>query len=720
MGLLMLAVASGGRAATPAPVPLARATPDLIQWSGVAPVTATATELSFQFNGGTSSSAQLALKPNTNYRFAGDLVVSPPGGVDLRIADASTTYVAILGLLPAPFERGFTTGASGSVTLSASVQVSGAAFTTIQGFVIEEVVAVPSVSPPVAVPPPVQPVELPPTQTIDTMAPWYARLAAADRAPGAVYALSGTIPRGLRINAKTGYLRWTPDHTQVGVHAFSVLRDGAAIKSCTLTVVLAGSAPTTNAYYMVPGGTGTGTFASPAGDLQTVSKKLKAGDTLYLRGGLYRNAEWGDPFAGRTKSSLALLSGLTGAVGSPITIRNFGNEYVTLQSDALVIAAKDLRYVDFEGIEFKGTTSNIDRDKAVSLWWKVNEETLETSGTGIAMNSCQHVNIRRCVVTDMTDSGLSNNYGEYIFVEDSIIAACARWAVGGVHGWSNSKPGTGIDQNRTDLKIAARRNLIVGSQQCIPSRVPAKGFADMAFDEGKGLHSQAQDSISAQGGVMFGRWEMTDNLLVYGGSAGASTNGTGDIVIARNSFYRNVQASDGAELSISPAPAGTPSAAFAPAQVENNLFHALPGKQSILKFGSDKTTGIGVNYIVNGGHAQDADYIANTPAESVAAVFVDPANNDFRKHPSIPAGNGCPDDVIANLLQMAEEFGVDLAKAPIDVDDAYKQATIQAIIDSWPAPESLPAAFGPNFELHVGDHHYTYATRAAYPGDPGP
>jgi hypothetical protein len=332
------------------------------------------------------------------------------------------------------------------------------------------------------------------------------------------------------------------------------------------------------------------------------------------------------------------------------------------------------------------------------------------------------MNVSKCIIIHWPGSGITHNYGEYIFVEDCAIAHNARWSTGGVHGWNNSKPGTGKKENVNDLKMAARRNLVVASQQCIPSRVTAKGFADLTLDEGGGLHSQAQPVVTADGGVVFGHWQMTDNLVILCGKSGANANATGDLKIERNSFYQNAQNTSSSDIHLSPAKKGEAPYGMSQPVVKNNLVHSLPTAKSINKIGDPalRYEGIGLNYIASGGDPGNADYVINTAIEEVPQVFQDPANFNFKRHSSIPAGQGVDDAIVDWLMQRAEEFDVKLEKCPIITDEAYMAKVKQDIFDSWPVPGVIPSDFGTAFELHdpVTGFEYTYATKHLYPGDP--
>lgn len=465
----------------------------------------------------------------------------------------------------------------------------------------------------------------------------------------------------------------------------------------------------------------TDIILTPADDIQQKAKLAKPGDRILLKAGVYRNSDWGKPFTNRTKGSLALIS-LKGTPTAPITIRPYESDRVTIESDVTAFALKNCEWLNIEDIEFKGCTNSIKFEEAIALWWLTDCRLWQTSANGISINTCFNINIRNCVIHQWPGSGINHNYGEYIVVEDCIIGHCARWSVGGVHAFANSKPGSGLRTNENDVKMASRRNLIIDAQQCIPSRVTAKGFADLGLDEGAGLHSQAQSSVAPDGGVVFGKWEITNNLVMFCGKSAINANGTGNLLIERNSLYQNVQNTVAADILVSPPKETDITASMPVPVVKNNLIHSLPTARSLHRFGDEtqRYLGFGANYLTEG-VPMNADFVANTEAIEVAAVFQDPAANDFRKHPSIPDGFGAPDAIVQALVAKAQSYGISLSPCPVRTDGDYLAIVKQKIFDSWPDPATIPE-FGAGFVLKdpVTLYEYSYGDRLKYPNNPKP
>jgi hypothetical protein len=226
------------------------------------------------------------------------------------------------------------------------------------------------------------------------------------------------------------------------------------------------------------------------------------------------------------------------------------------------------------------------------------------------------------------------------------------------------------------------------------------------------------------GGVVFGFWQILDNLVLFCGKSAINTNATGNITIERNSCYQNAQNTSSSDIHLSPAKQGEASYGMEQPIVKNNLIHSLPTAKSINRIGdpSIRFVNIGKNYIAAGGDPGNAEYVTNTDVEEVPQVFQDPQNFNFKRNSSIPDGFGVNDAIVDWLMQRAEEFDVKLEPCPIKTDAAYMAKVKQDIIDSWPAPGVISAEFGSNFELHdpVTNFEYIYSTKHLYPANPQP
>jgi hypothetical protein len=147
------------------------------------------------------------------------------------------------------------------------------------------------------------------------------------------------------------------------------------------------------------------------------------------------------------------------------------------------------------------------------------------------------------------------------------------------------------------------------------------------------------------------------------------------------------------------------------------LNHSLPSGRAINRIGDQarKYVGVELNYVV-AGNPNNADYVTNTLIKEKPAVFRDPANGDFTRHPDIAAGNGADDATVQSLIQKAADYAIALTPCPIKTDAAYMATLRQKIFDTWPDPVAIPE-FGVGFVLRDTEHggDYVYGDRGSYP-----
>lgn len=507
-------------------------------------------------------------------------------------------------------------------------------------------------------------------------------------------------PEGMVIQPRSGYLHWTPAPGQEGTYPVIVDRDdGSYSQQDPLRFeVAAGSGAAAPGIYVSTGGSDAnpGTPASPLLTLQEAADRAVAGDTIYLRGGRYFNAEYGSSFEARRYNSLVRIT-RSGTVGDWITIRPYGNEYAQLISDVNGIALTGTRYWRLQGLEIAGTNRSLSRDISLSLWWVDTGAESRILGRGVAMNGSYDIEIRDCVIHDFPGAGLSNNGGAYITLADSIVYDNAWWSTSGTHGFANSQPVTQDDADTTSVKLAMQRNLVFGNQSSMISHVFAKKLVKLTIDEGNGLHMQNN------GNGFVGRFLAEDNLSLFNGKAGLGLNTVDGGIIRNNAFYQNAQAVPGAgELLLQTSSS---------ASVVDNLFHAQTFRETISD-SSKAYAGFGSNFAV-----PSADS-ASLPASiaQVPQVFADAAAGDFHRAASIPEGNGPDPSVIDSLEARRVEYGLEPAPAPTVVDEAYLRDLRATILSSWPAPkagDSIPD----DLVLQDPDSGfcYDYGSRGNYP-----
>lgn len=518
-------------------------------------------------------------------------------------------------------------------------------------------------------------------------------LAAATR-----FSLAGA-PEGMAVLPRSGFLHWTPDDSQTGSIAATLVRvAGAVSDSDPYSFAVPGALPPPAGIYVSPQGrdNGAGTLADPLLTLQKAADLVQPGGTIYLRGGRYFNQGYGSDFANRPRDNFARITA-SGTANAWITLRPYGNEYVTLVSDVNGIVFKDANFWRVQGLELEGTAQSLTTADSLALWWNTTALANKVGGRGIALNDSSNIALSNLVLHDFNGAGVSNNGGAYITLADSVIYNNGWWTTAGTHGFANSKPVSDED-NPSAFKITMQRNLLFGNQSSMISHVFEKGLVKLEIDEGNGLHMQNTEHD------FFGRFLVEHNLSVLNGKAGLGLNTVDHGVIRNNSFYANAQAVDNAaELTLQDSSSDA---------IAMNLFHALPARRTI-KDSNDSYAGVGSNYAVPsfGSNELPATVIA------AAAVFANPSGGDFRAAPGIPAGYGAAPAALATFAARWTEYGVPPAAAPTVVDENYHQMLRAQIFASWPA-----SAPGVPANLILEDPHtgycYRYQDRNDYPGPP--
>jgi Right handed beta helix region len=519
-------------------------------------------------------------------------------------------------------------------------------------------------------------------------------------APATQFELQGA-PEGMAVQPRSGFLHWTPDPEQIGTTLVTIRRTaGSVTRSDPQSFLVPAALPVPAGIYVSPQGrdNGAGTLADPYQTLQRAADRVQPGGTIYLRGGRYFNQGYGTDFANRPRDNFARIT-TSGTANAWITLRPYGNEYVTLVSDVNGIVFKDANYWRVQGLELEGTARQLGTADSLALWWNTTDLVNKISGRGIALNSSSNFELSNLVVHDFNGAGISNNGGAYITLSDSVIYNNGWWTTAGTHGFANSKPVS--DRGNTGaFKITMQRNLLFGNQSSMISHVFDKGLVKLEIDEGNGLHMQNTEED------FFGRFLVEHNLSVLNGKAGLGLNTVDHGVIRNNSFYANAQAVDNAaELTLQDSSADS---------IAMNLFHALPQRRTI-KDSQDSFVGVGSNYAVPSFGSGEL------PASvlQVAAVFANPSGGDFHAAPGIPPGYGAAPAALAMFAARAAEFGVAPAAAPTVIDENYHLGLRAQIFATWPAP--VPGDGIPD-DLILEDPRsgfcYRYQDRNDYPGPP--
>ncbi len=499
-------------------------------------------------------------------------------------------------------------------------------------------------------------------------------------------------PRGFSIQPKTGIIHWTPTTNQVGQHYLGVTaRGGGDSTQWTVDINVADGAEDAAGIYVAPDGddTAAGTATAPYKTIRKAADSAVKGDTIYLRGGVYYNEEYGTAFENRRYGSMARIT-TSGTGPKPITLRPYGNEYVKLVSDVTGLQFKNAQHWVVEHLELEGTAQTLSLSDTMGLWWA--DDSKKITGRGISTNSSQHITIRNNVIHDFAGAGVANNGSDMITVENNVIYNTSWWSTAGTHGVANSylttAPG---NEGKEGLKMIG--NLVFGNQSRVISHVFSKGFVTLAIDEGNGLHAQNNSR------TYFGKARIENNLMLFNGKAGFGINTMDEVKVKNNSFYQNAQVVNTGELAVQ---SSTPTA------ITGNLFHPLSHRKTVKDSSKDYSR-------MNGNASTSGIDSAEMPESTLySAVFRDPEALDFSPADSISADMGVPTTELQRMFAKVDEYGITVEAPDLEsIDETYLTTMKQAIFDSWPEAYD-------HIKLKDSDtdYEYSYSQRCSYPNEP--
>lgn len=449
-----------------------------------------------------------------------------------------------------------------------------------------------------------------------------------------------------------------------------------------LILLVAGLVQAQTSWYVSTTGVnaaGNGSFASPFRTITYASPFLTAGDTLFVRGGTYYNANYGNGDYWKQEQT-ARISGRNGAPGQYIVIMPYNNEQVILKCDGqFALQVQSSSYVKVQGFEVYGETENIALSLALDYQFafRRNANTPATlieyrvpPGTttfqtgledlspytiyrpfyffthGIVVQGSDHVEVTNNLVHHMPGEGIRFAGSDYVTASDNIVYNNARRSSTGVHGISCYTLQS-IDLN-DNVKVLFARNLVYDNYCEMASWSEQKTEFNPAIDEGKGLTVQRTYTAN---GWLHGRIRFENNVAYGNGLSGIHVNSGDRIDIVNNTLYQNNRYGTGNNLGISLQNADD-------ATVYNNIVVSDLSWGGYTISQSSATTNVTVaNNLVNGGLHPDIDALdANTIFGS--PLFVNSAANNFSLSAASPAINTAhkpvaPDNDFEGMLRDA-------------------------------------------------------------------
>jgi hypothetical protein len=500
-------------------------------------------------------------------------------------------------------------------------------------------------------------------------------------------------PTGMVVQAGSGVIQWTPSTAQVGAYKLTVVVSNSSLSNQdTIDLnVVAGAADPAGIYVSSAGDDANpGTATLPFKTIQRAVTNLIPGTTVFVRGGEYRNADFGTDFATRSTNGVAKITA-SGDAQHWNTLRAFGNEFVHLKSDQNGITLNNVNYWIVDGLEVSGNTQSLTLEDAMQLWWSTDNSRID--GRGIVSNLSQHIVIKNCVIHDFSGAGINDTNSDFMSIENNVVYNNAWWSTSGVQGVANSGLLT-TDASTANLeKIVLRGNLVFGNQSLIISHVFSKGFVTLAIDEGNGLHLQ-NNQKTYQGKAL-----VENNLMLYNGKAGLGLNTIDGVTVRNNSFYQNSRVGDAGELILQLSTAS---------RVENNLFMPRPDRRTIQDPSNAYT-----NVLANATQASSLDSKLPASVMRLGQVFQNPQTLDFRPATGVPDGMGVPETELNRMFEMVKTYGISVQSPTQVVDTDYLNRMKQLIFSTWVATQNTLT-----LEDKATGFIYSYAQRCQYPNPP--
>ena len=497
-------------------------------------------------------------------------------------------------------------------------------------------------------------------------------------------------PKGMRIY-KSGIIRWTPTNEQGGEHNVTVIlhKEDGSISTKHLTVDVSGSDIVYDGVFvdLSERNGGEGTPTNPYGTYEEACQKLGSRSNIYLRGDLYHNPGFGKDYSsdGRYPS----VKGCIGDPDNPIVIRPWGNEYVTIKTDALygIKVQSDSSHIVIEDLEVEGLAQEITLEDAVSAWWDKNDTML---GSGIVVNG-DYVKVKNCVVHDMPGSGISASGAVFSELSDNIVYNCDWWTIAGSKGIGiTSAKDDPNDPANNRYKNTIVNNLIFNVEQRLFSHVWKKGFATLSIDEGEAFliqEGKRQDgSVSSE---YSGRYLVKNNLILYNGKSGV-INLAKNVDLLNNSYYNN---------GLSTQQSGFRLNTGQDIVIKNNAVESNIPETIIYSVANSDPVTMEANY-AKGRVTKNGDAVAGI--DEVTTLFRDPEHFDFHfdETSQIPEGIGAGQDVIARMRETIDRYGIAVTMQHMDVNQT---AMTEMVIQKRPAGSTVDCS-------HYDDGNKPYVT----------
>lgn len=322
-----------------------------------------------------------------------------------------------------------------------------------------------------------------------------------------------------------------------------------------------------------------GSQVLPCRTVAAALDQAASGDTVYLRGGTYRNVHYGAGDAWLMEES-EKINNKKFSWTQPVLIRPYGNEKVLFQGNGdFIIQVRASEGLIFEGLEIEGEVDRIPMDSALKyqfLYKDAQGQVQRRIPEGLSLAQIQalnnlpvldyaqrpsayntigflvqqsnHITVRNCKIHHMPGTGLRLFASDYLMVENNEVYENSRRSSVGNHGLV-VEGAKSIDLVDT-AKIVIQKNKVHDNYNEVYSWSENKKFVNPYIDEGKGISLQKNNAGS---GWLHGRILVLNNLSWSNGFSGIHNNEGERLDIVHNSCAGNHRSGSGNNQGISTA-----------------------------------------------------------------------------------------------------------------------------------------------------------------------
>ena len=438
-----------------------------------------------------------------------------------------------------------------------------------------------------------------------------------------------------------------------------------AIFAVVIAASMASDLRAQTSWYVDPQGVdvaGGGGIASPLRTISYAANQCQPGDSVFIRGGTYRRADYGDGDIWTTGAVGRIAT--NGAPGAYITFKAFPGERPVIEFDASFgILIQNASYIRVEGLEVVGVAPHITQTEADASWGlykdaqgmihdlaqemgvNINNPSIYGmtipkavqvgaqrppyyNGRGIAALNSHHVEIVDNIIRDATGIAIRAGGSDYVTISKNTMFHNGYWNTFGVGAidvfGSVVRPAGDLFAG---VKMTIEKNLVYQNENRMVSWNPSKPFVHFAIDEGTGIFVTNNVQTYAHGYFL-----IANNVSALNGTAGIEFHLSERGIIEHNSLYHNGTRGGGPHGGI-----GVNQAADV--TIVNNIAYATADHYALSVMGQPvSNVSVAANLLFNDSSASRAVHrLLPVGWTEAAPQYVDAALVDLRLQATSPA-----------------------------------------------------------------------------------